>query len=357
MQSLDTEKQREAISWAITAIYEGNVSEDDRKTFTEVMKELMKVILYPLTSTQLGVFNNFLDLKKLDVLKAVDTRAKTFKTYLDVFVQKHFEDVTNINQVKQANAKPRILKNLDSIFKNPQRWKLRTREDELIKEFLDITALERKADILRGAFKAELKEAGFSRKLPFFHRIIKNNPRLVAGMSHAFNLLGTFSAGYSILKEISDPNSGFSTRNKRDVLSFMATAIGGVGAFIGTYDFLKVLKEKIFQPRRASGTGYRAPDGELQATFQEELATEFSVDLNNMERASKRLLSMMEVSRRLGSIFFTSLGIVADGLVFGISVYDLYNDFCKAGSRDSWKIADDFAFAASAGVGAGLGKQ
>ncbi len=69
MQSLDKEKQREAISIAITTIYEGPVKEDVRITFIDVMKGMLNVILYPLTSTQLGVFSNFLDLKKLDVHK------------------------------------------------------------------------------------------------------------------------------------------------------------------------------------------------------------------------------------------------------------------------------------------------
>ena len=141
------------------------------------------------------------------------------------------------------------------------------------------------------------------------------------------------------------------------MLSVAATAIGGVGSIKGTYDFAKVLKEKLFQPRRSAGTWefYGTRSSEELATFEEELATEFSVDLNNMERASNRIVRMMEPSSRLASKVFTALGVVADGIFFGISVYDLYKDF-TADTKDPWKIADDFAFAASAGIGAALGK-
>ncbi|XP_078357295.1 uncharacterized protein LOC144642185 [Oculina patagonica] len=376
LQCLDKDKQREAIKMAITTIYEGNVSEDDRKIFVNVMTEIMNDIVSPLTSTQLGIFRNFLDLKKLDVLKAVDARAKDFEVrFLDIFVQEHLQDVTEINQVRQA--KPRILKTLDLIKNHRQYWLLNDKHAELWKEFLEMNKIniEKKVDRLASLFKSQQKESEVPlRKLPFLHRVLENNPRFATGMSHTFNLLGTVAAGYSIIKEISDPKSGFSTGNVEEVLSVIATAVGGIGSFKGTYnlikasfkgtyDLMKVLKEKLFKPRRTAGTdvelqdftdGVRTPDGELHVTVQEELATEVSVDLNNMERASKKLVRMMEPSVRLGTKVFTALGVVADGIFFGISVYDLYKDF-KADGKDSWKIADDFAFAASAGIGAGLG--
>ena len=102
LQSLDVEKQRDAISAAITAIYEEpTVPEEVRITFTYVMKGIVNAMLYPLTSTQLGVFSNFLDIKKLDVLRAVDSRAEDFKErFLDIFVQKpeHSQEIKNINE-------------------------------------------------------------------------------------------------------------------------------------------------------------------------------------------------------------------------------------------------------------------
>ena len=53
MQSLDKEKpQRDAISAAISVIY---VPEEVRTTFTDVIQGTINVMLYPLTSTQLGV--------------------------------------------------------------------------------------------------------------------------------------------------------------------------------------------------------------------------------------------------------------------------------------------------------------
>lgn len=71
-----------------------------------------------------------------------------------------------------------------------------------------------------------------------------------------------------------------------------------------------------------------------------------------MRRATSRLTRMAE-ARTIGRVF-TAFGIVADGIFFGISVYDLYKDF-TSDTVDPWKVADDFAFAASAGVGAALG--
>ena len=42
------------------------------------------------------------------------------------------------------------------------------------------------------------------------------------------------------------PNSGFHQGNPKDVLSVVATAIGGVGSIEGTIDVAKRLKEKLF---------------------------------------------------------------------------------------------------------------
>ncbi len=354
LQSLDKEKQREAISIAITTIYEGPVEKDFRITFIEAMKVMLNVILYPLTSTQLGVFSNFLDLKKLDVLKAVDYRARKFKeSLLDMFVQ---EPSQEINQA--IRGRRNAIANFDSLMKQPimdlDAW------EKNWKEFEKLPKMRQKRLRLRSLFREKLATAEYPlTELPsnILHQVIRKNPRLVTGMSHAFNVLGAVAAIFSVFREIFTPNSGIRQGNPRDVLSVVATAIGGVGSAKGTYDFAKVLKEKLFQPRRTSSTsfyGVRRPE-ELAETVEEELATEFAVDLNNMERTTNRIVGMMEPAGRLGAKIFTALGVVADGIFFGISVYDLYKDF-TADSKDPWKIADDFAFAASAGVGAALGK-
>ncbi len=229
------------------------------------------------------------------------------------------------------------------------------------RQFEKLPKMRQKRLRLRSLFREQLANAEYPlTELPsnILHQVVRKNPRLVTGMSHVFNALGAVSAAFSVFREIFTPNSGYNQGNPRDVLSVAATAIGGVGSVKGTFDFAKVLKEKIFQPRRSSSIsftdGVRRPE-ELAETFQEELATEFSVDLNNMERTSNRIVGMMEPAGRLGAKVFTALGVVADGIFFGISVYDLYKDF-TADIKDPWKIADDFAFAASAGVGAALGK-
>ena len=87
MHSQDEEKQRDAISMAISTIYEENVPDELRITAEEVFTVLSAIFFYPPTSTQLGVFSNFLDLRKLNALGALDPRVKVFVTkYQNIFV-------------------------------------------------------------------------------------------------------------------------------------------------------------------------------------------------------------------------------------------------------------------------------
>lgn len=360
---MNKEKQREAISAAITAIHEGpNVPQEVKTTFTDVMKGLLNVILYPITSTQLGVFNNFLDMTKLDVLEAVDERAKIFKEkFLNLFVQenpKHKKIKKTVQEIDEAKKLRRTaVKNFDSLFKEPKMdldaWAKNWRD------FEQLPKMRQKRYELRELFIKELKNAGFTElSTNILHQVIRNNPRLVAGTTHTFNLLGAVGATYSIFREIFTPDSAVRQGSPRDVASVVATFLGGIGSVKGTYDLAKVLKEKIFpstDTRRPTDTGYTegVRSAEELVTFEDELTTEFGVDLSNMERYVERKSRLDKVSK-LGKVF-TVLGVFADTIFFGLSVYDLYNDF-NTDSKDPWKIADDFLFAASSGVGAAFGK-
>ncbi|KAL9983773.1 hypothetical protein ACROYT_G005997 [Oculina patagonica] len=355
LQSLDREKQREAISAAITAIYEGPRPKEEKAKLEDVIDGVLNIFLYPLTSTQLGVLSNFIDMRKLDVLSAVDARALEFKeNFLDIFVQEHSADITEINQAKQERRE--AVENFDSLLENP--WE--DNHEEWVKnwrKFEKLPKMRQKRYKLRDLFSYQLGKAGPSlTELPssILHQIMRNNPRFVAGMSHTFNFIGAVGATISIFKEVLNPDSGFRQGNVTDVMSVVATAIGGVGSVRGTYELAKVVKEKLFKTRRPADTGftdgYRTPE-EL-ATFEEELATEVSVDLNNMERQASRLARMAK-TKTIGRVF-TAFGVVADTILLGVSIYDLYVDF-NSSTKDYWKIADDFALAASAGVGAGLG--
>lgn len=355
MQPLDKEKQRDTISAAITAIYEEpSVPEEVRTTFIDVMEGIINVMFYPLTSTQLGVFSNFLDMKKLDVLTAVDSRAKDFKErFLDLFVQEHSQDIGEINEAIQL--RPRAVKTMSELFSRPIRDF--EAEIEACKDYYKLSGMTKKRYDLRDLFHEELRNAqdplaGLSSSE--LDKLIRTNPRFVQGIAHTFNVLGAVGATYSVFREIFTPNSGFRQGNPRDVLSVVATAVGGVGSIKGTYDVAKVLKDKLFQPRRQTSSWkfYGTRNAEELRTFEERLATEFSVELHDMERASARMTRMSKAAKL--ERFFTALGVVADGIFFGISIYDLYKDF-TADNVDPWKIADDFAFAASAGIGAGLG--
>ncbi|KAJ7336635.1 hypothetical protein OS493_011855 [Desmophyllum pertusum] len=92
---------------------------------------------------------------------------------------------------------------------------------------------------------------------------------------------------------------------------------------------------------------------ELAEDFAQGVATEYAVKPKITWRELVAKLARMSKAATLGRIF-TALGVVADGIFFGISVYDLYQDF-TADNLGPWKIADDVLFAASAGVGAALG--
>lgn len=348
LQSQDEEKQKKAISTAITTIYEGNVPEEYRGTFTDVMTGILNVILFPMTTTQLGIFANFLDMRKLDVLGTVDARAREFKDrFLDIFVQDNAREVIALNE-----ATPHF----DELWKQPimdqdawaEEWEKFTNRPRMIK----------KQRALRNLFRDELhgNTEPLTQLSPnVVDRLLRKNPRLVAGIGHTFNFLGGVGASISVFREILNPNSGFRQGDPRAVFSVVATAIGGVGSIKGTYDLAKVLGERVLRWYRSPGKvkfyGLRQSE-ELAEVFEEGVATEFAVDLNNMERASNRLARMSKAAK-LGRVF-TALGVVADTIFFGISVYDLYKDF-TADSIDPWKVADDFALAASAGVGAALG--
>ena len=353
MQTLDVEDQRDAISMSISTIVDGNLPKEVQTTFKDVMELILNALLYPLTSTQLGVFSNFLDLWKLDVLSAVDSRARDFKVrFLDIFVQQHAESVSEVSRPPEPIDLDIAL---HPIFPHD-----RERSDEEMRKFLAQREMEKKRLRLREVFRTNLQEAvNPLAELPsgYFDTKIRENPRLVTGIAHSFNLLGAVAASYSILKEVFNPDSGFRQGNTKDTLSVIATAIGGVGSVKGTYDLAKVVKEKMFQPRTSTDTlqHYESRQFDEFKTFPEELATEYAVDLNNMERTTNRVVRMMDPVSRLGAKFFTGLGIVADGIFFGISVHDLYKDF-TADSVDPWKVADDFALAASSGAGAVLGK-
>ncbi|KAL9981032.1 hypothetical protein ACROYT_G009686, partial [Oculina patagonica] len=358
LESLDIEKQREALSAAISAIYEGpDVAEEVKLTFTEFMKELLNAILYPITSTQLGIFANFLDMRKLDVLAAVDQRALDFKErFLDIFVQGHVDDVREINRARYLHrSRGNILFNRLSKqpITNLAAW------ERNWNEFTIINGLKPKIYRLRELFADQLKSTDPSLAVlssDFLSRRIRNSPRFVAGVSHTFNVLGTVGATYSVLKEVIDPNSNARQGSPRDIMAVVATAIGGIGSVHGTVsaaiDLVKIIKQKLRAPPKPSSTFVNVKNSQELVTVEQEFATEVSVDLTNMERASNRLARLAS-SKTIGRIF-TAFGVVADGIFFGISIYDLYQDF-KADTRDDWKIADDFLFAASAGIGAALG--
>ena len=291
---------------AITTIYEGNVPEKTRTSFIDVMKGILNVILYPLTSTQLGIGSSFLDMKKLDVLSAVDARAKEFKVrFLDIFVDEHGEEVGELDE-----ATP----HLDYLFKKPGMGSL----DEWAREwekYANKPKMIQKQRELRSLFRDELESSEPITELSsnIMDTVIRNNPRLVAGTTHAFNLLGAISAIGSVLKELTDPDSGFRKGNKRDRLAVFATAIGGVGSIKGTIDLGKALKESIFKWRRSLNTWHfylnKEPE-ELAEVFQEGVATEYAVELNSMERISNRVVRMMDpIGRLWGEILYSFGGI------------------------------------------------
>ncbi len=324
------------------------------------MKELLNAILYPITSTQLGVFANFLDIRKLDVLAAIDNRALEFKRrFLDVFVQGHLEEIEGFNEAKTLHRDAgRIVKEmLDKGITTKadiEKWQINW------EDYDKINGMKYKIYKLRELFKDDLKTADphlTELSSDFLSRKIRNSPRFVAGMSHTFNLLGTIGATYSVLKEAIDPTSDVRQHKPEAIAAVVATAIGGIGSAYGTFtatiDLMKIIKQRFFGPPRPTTRFYGVRSSEELVTIEQELATEVSVDLTNMERASNRLARMAS-SKTIGRIF-TAFGVVADVIFLGVSINDIVEDF-KADDRDDWKIADDFLFAASAGVGAALGR-
>ena len=351
MQSMDKEEQRNAIRAAIMTIHDGNVPDDTRITFTDVMNGMLDLILFPMTTTQLGVLSSYLDMRNLKVSGAINPRAKDFEEkLLDIFV---VEERPTLSTKNDATI------NYDKIFQTDvmdqesfiRDWKRYFNRPEMIKKQRD----------MRNIFSDQLQTSEPVELSPnILNRVIQNHPNFVSRTTNTFNVLGAFGATYCIFREVFDENSGLREGNITDVFAVIATAVGGAGSFKATYDLAKVLGQKILQrfrptkgPTKVYSVSYRAAD-EFVEIFEEEAVTELAVDLNNMERASSKLARITE-GVKLERVF-TALGVVADGIFLGISIYDLYKDFTDKNGVDSWKVADDFAMAASAGVGAALGK-
>ncbi len=324
------------------------------------MKELLDTILYPITSTQLGIFANFLDIRKLDVLEAVDDRAREFKRrFLDVFVRGRSDEIKGYNRARTEHRDAgRVVKEM---FENPpttiaglNRW------NNNWEKYMKINGMKSKIRELRELFKDQLKTADphlTDLSSDFLSRKIRSSPRFVAGLSHTFNLLGTIGATYSILKEAIDPNSDVRQHKPEAIAAIVATGIGAIPSYYGTIsatiDLMKIIKQRFFGPPRPTTRFYGVRSSEELVTIEQELATEVSVDLTNIERYSNRLARVAS-SKTIGRVL-TAFGVVADVIFLGVSINDIVQDF-KADDRDDWKIADDFLFAASAGVGAALGK-
>ena len=153
MLTLDVEDQRDAISMSISTIVDGNLPKEVQTTFKDVMELILYALLYPLTNTQLGVFSNFLDLWKLDVLSAVDSRARDFKDpFLDVFVQQHAESVSEVSRPPEPI-------DLD-IALHPTFPHDRERSDEEMRKFLGQREMEKKTVKITRSFSYQPSRSG-----------------------------------------------------------------------------------------------------------------------------------------------------------------------------------------------------
>lgn len=338
---------------AISTIYEGNVPDEVRADADESFTLLSAIVFYPLTSTQLGVYTNFLDLRKLQALGALNPRVRDFMTkYKNILVKKENRDM--ISQVDSA------IKGKDHLdrFLDNYRWQ-RLTEDEHFRNFLNLPNMEDNIEKLRIELKEELNRAGSSPlvKPPrgAINKILLKFPGSVKALTRTLNVFGTAAAVASICMEVTSSNSGLWQDKTKHVMSVLATVIGAAGSVRGTYDIAKVLKQKLFRSETTFFNGIRRTPivPARVSSVAQMLAAEHNVDLNNVERMARRLARMLKTQALATQL--SALGVVADLIFLGISISDLCKDFA-ADNVDPWKIADDFGLATSAGLGAALGR-
>ena len=357
-----SENQDLALKLAFETLVGKLVPDELRHEFRDTMLQVFRVLFSPLTSTQLGILERVLQIKKQSTLQVDSQRAREFQgNLLDLFKHRRAVDIATLNSLLtprgEVDETPRPGDSIETrINRHYETRAIKTKKFRLLVDFQH-HVLESELYAREGALSP--RPAGFIR------RQLVQNPRLFSQISFAFNTLGALGAIGSIILEISDPRSALYSQNKNESvpagIGVAATAIGGLGSWISSIAFIKSIRQQITPntPNAANAEempmrGINRAANEIPG-FDKLAAADFRVDLASTERVTTRLSKYFTKSATFGTKLFLALGVVADFAFLGLSLYNIYKDF-QAETLDGWKLADDIGLGLTSAAGAAIGK-
>ena len=344
----------------------GNLVPDKlRIQIQETVLLLFRTLFHPLTSTQLGILESVLNMKKQNTLKVSSRRTQEFqRKFLDTFKEKHAEDIATYH---------RLLTAMDEIDErnlpgdDPQTQTERLYEERAIRVKKLLLLRDFKEYVTLRHFYAPEEGTLTPRPEGLVKRRLMKNPRLFAEVSFAFNTIGALGALASIILEISDSGSDLYSHNLHQSIpagiGVAATFLGAIGSWKSSIDFIRSIREQITPNTPNSADVEVIPMQQLNraadefSDFDRLAARSYPVDLVTTERVTTRLRKyLIKAGPSVETKLFLGLGVVADFTFLGISLYNIYKD-SKEKTLDGWKLADDIGLAVSSTLGVVVGKS
>lgn len=345
----------------------GNLVPDElRNQIRDTVLLVFRTLFNPMTTTQLGILERALQMKKQNTLEVESQRAQEFKgNFLDMFKEKFAEDIATFHSLLTARD--------ERDERNPPGDDLET----LINRHYENRAIRNKKlrlfmrlrdHVLENRIFAPEEGTLTPRSEGIIERSLVENPRLFAKVSVAFNTIGALGALGSIILEISDSGGALYSHHLNESIpagiGVAATFLGAIGSWKSSIDFIRSVREQITPNTPNSADVEEIPMQQLNRAaddfpvFDRLAAADFQVDLASTNRVTKRLSQYFTKAAAFETKLFLGLGVVADVAFLGISIYNLYNDYkdWKANTLDGWKLADDIGLAVSSTLGAINGK-
>lgn len=362
-----SENQDLALKLAFETLVGNLVPDELRNEIRDTVLLVFRTLFSPLTSTQLGILERVLQIKKQSTLEVESRRAQEFEgKFLDMFEEKHAEDIAIIHSLltardEQDERNPPGDNHETRINRHYENRAIRKKKLRLLMRLQD--------HVLQSRFFAPEEGTLTPRPEGFVDRRLVENPRLFAKVSFAFNTIGALGALGSIILEISDSGSSLYSHNLNESIpagiGVAATFLGAIGSWKSSIDFIRTIREQITPNTPNSADVEETPMQQLNRAADEipvfdrfAAAADFRVDLASTNRVTKRLSQYFTKAAKFETKLFLGLGVVADVAFLGISIYNLYGDYedWKANRLDGWKLADDIGLAVSSASGAAVGK-
>lgn len=226
----------------------GNLVPDElRIQIRDTVLLVFRTLFNPMTSTQLGILERVLQVKKQNTLGVTSRRAQEFQEkFLDMFKEKRAEDIATFDrrltardEEDERNPPGDDLETL--IERHYENRAIKTKQLRLLMDFQD--------HVLQNRLYARKEGTLTPRPEGFVERRLVENPRLFAKVSFAFNTIGALGALGSIILEISDSGSDLYSHNLNQSIpasiGVAATFLGAIGSWKSSIDFIISIREQI----------------------------------------------------------------------------------------------------------------